>query len=252
MVDLGFIFFFLILGLSVGSFLNVVINRIPRGESIRGRSFCDTCRTTLAWYDLIPLVSFILLKGHCRYCGSLIPLHYPLVELLTAILFVTVYLRISFAGVALPYYLFMMAVFVVVFFSDLIYGIIPDTIVFPAILASLLFVFTLQPSSFTFHVLSALGASTFFAVLIFVTKGRGMGWGDVKLSALMGLMLGFPGIIVSLYLAFVMGAVISVLLIAAGRKTMKDVVPFGPFLVTSTLFTFFMEDTLLLNIPYIT
>lgn len=239
-------------GLAVGSFLNVLIDRLPRDESIiKGRSYCDNCKKPLLWCDLIPLFSFVLLKGKCRHCRSPISLYYPIVELTTGILFVLVFLFFSQEGImnhelrimgliSVIYYLFIVPCLIVVFFTDLKYGIIPDRIVYPAILVSLLYLFIIPNSLFMIHVLSGLGAFLFFLFLYIITRGRGMGFGDVKLVFLLGLFLGWPYIIVALYFAFLTGAIVGCILILWRKKKLTGgTIPFGPFLVLGAIIAMF-------------
>lgn len=251
------VFFLFLLGLAIGSFLNVLIDRLPRDKSvIKGRSYCDSCEKPLLWYDLIPLVSFVLLKGKCRYCHSPISFYYSTVELTTGVIFVLVYLFFFQEGIenhesrimglfALGYYLFVAATLIVVFFADLKYGIIPDKIVYPGVVISLLYLFILHNSLFIIHLLSALGAFLFFLLLFLVTRGRGMGFGDVKLVFLLGLFLGFPKIILALYFAFLTGAFVGCILILWRKKRLSETIPFGPFLSAGAFIAMFFGDVFL-------
>ncbi len=263
------VFFLFILGLSIGSFLNVLIDRIPKDESpFKGRSYCDKCKKTLKWHDLIPLISHLYLKGKCRYCRAHISFYYPLVELVTGILFViafvyvyglqsTVY-SLSFSifnsqfSIFL-YYLFILSCFIVIFFTDIKYGIIPDKIVYPAI--AIVTIYNLQ----FFHIrqgfggqatnnylLSAFGAFGFFLTLYLITRGKGMGFGDVKLSFLLGLVLGFPKVVVALYLAFLTGAIVGSILIIWRKKKLKGgTIPFGPFLIIGAVLSLFFGEKII-------
>lgn len=277
-------FFIFVIGLFIGSFLNVLADRLSREESIvKGRSHCEKCKKELAWLDLIPLLSFISLKGKCRYCKTSLSFYYPTVELVTGILFVVTaffilngsqlainnlqftinYQLFNFQTIiSLVYYLFLVSSLIVVFFADLKYGIIPDKIIFPAIFISFLFLpFTskeswlhfVQPATFEVgfasHLLSAFGAGLFFLALFLITKGRGMGFGDVKFAFLMGLILGFPNIVVSLYIAFLTGAIVGCILIIWRKKKLKGAsIPFGPFLVFGTFLALFWGDVILQKI----
>lgn len=234
-----------LIGISVGSFLNVVVDRLPRQESVlKGRSYCEGCRKVLKWYDLIPLLSFIQLKGKCRYCSVSLSLYYPLVELVTGIMFIFVY---WWFGQYQIFNLFIFSSFIVVFFTDLKYRIIPDKILYPAILISFFILITSnEPGVFINYLLSAIGAFIFFLLIFLITKGKGMGFGDVKLVFLMGLFLGFPKIIVALYLSFLIGAAVSMALVILKRKKFKGgTIPFGPFLVIGTFVSFFFSDFLI-------
>lgn len=254
------IFFLFLLGLAVGSFLNVLIDRLPRDESvIKGRSHCESCKKILAWYDLMPVLSFVLLGGKCRYCHSPISFFYPLVELVTGVMFVLTFFLLVIPlchpelvsgsislGFEMPkqvrhdtcinvylelvYYLFIVSSLIVIFFTDLKYGIIPDKIVYPGVVISLLYLLIFHNSLFIIHLLSALGAFLFFLFLFLVTRGRGMGFGDVKLVFLLGLFLGFPKIMIALYFAFLTGAFWGCILILWRKKRLSETISFGPFL----------------------
>jgi len=251
-----FYVFLFLLGSAVGSFLNVIICRLETKEEIvGGRSHCLRCGQTLRWYDLIPLASFFILRGRCRYCREKISWQYPLVELATGLLFVAVFKfadlpSFCFSGywlLAIGYWLYIVCSLLIIFVYDLRHYVIPDKVVFPAMGAVLLFRawnsgffsdFGFRISDFTGllnPLLSACGAAAFFALLIMITRGRGMGWGDVKLAFLMGLFLGWPAIFLALFSAFFSGSLAGLALIAAGRKKFSSQIPFGPFLVLGTV-----------------
>lgn len=246
------ILFILVFGLAIGSFLNVVIDRLNlstiRGV-LGGRSHCDHCKKTLGWYDLIPLLSFVVLGGKCRYCHSHISWQYPLVEGATGIVFGMWYVVWGMGGIwGLLYYLFISSALIVIFVSDLKYQIIPDQIVYPAIVLALiynLFFYSLPTEVFWGYLLAGFGAAGFFWLLYFLTSKRGMGFGDVKLAALMGLFLGFPKIVVAFYFSFLTGALAGVILILAGKKKFGQTIPFGPFLVGGTLVAWFFGERIL-------
>ncbi len=225
-------------GLVVGSFLNCVIYRLEREESfLKGRSYCPFCKHILNWQDLIPVLSFLFLKGRCRYCQQKISLQYPLVELATGLIFILVILTPSNIY-AYAYLLLMSCFLIIIFIYDLKHYIIPDKVIYPAIAIALIF-------NFPFSILSAFGAAAFFLAIVLISRGKWMGVGDIKLAFLMGLVLGFPNILVALFSAFLIGAIIGIGLIAAGKKTLKSEVPFGPFLVTGTFMAIFWGEKLI-------
>jgi len=151
--------------------------------------------------------------------------------------------------VTLGYYLFVISSLIVIFFTDLKYGIIPDKIVYPAILVSLLFLISQYPNILISHVISALGAFLFFLILYLLTKGRGMGFGDVKLVFLLGLILGFPKIVVAFYIAFLTGAVVGCILILWGKKKFSGgIIPFGPYLVLGAIISLLWGEQILLKV----
>ena len=230
-------------GLIVGSFLNCVIYRLEIGKSfLGGHSFCPYCKHELVWHDLIPVFSFLMLKGKCRYCQKPISIQYPLIELTTAILFVLVFNSQNLLNTG--YLLLTTSFLIIIFVYDLKHYIIPDKVIFPAILTSFLFLFTTN-SLLLNTVLSAFGASFFFLLIYLISQGQWMGFGDVKLSFLMGLHLGFPNILVALFSAFFTGAIIGLILIAQNKKTLKSIVPFGPFLVFGTFLAMFYGELII-------
>ena len=242
------IFFLFVFGLCVGSFLNVLIYRLPNELSpLKGRSFCDHCKHQLAWKDNIPLLSFPFLRSRCRYCHSPISWQHPVVEMITGLAFVFVYQWVmgwcsaSFDGyMAIWLYGYIVSSLIVVFFADLKYQIIPDKIVYPAmIIAGMSGILGISGVSIKLGMLSGLGAGGFFLALFLLTRGKGMGFGDVKFAFLMGLILGFPKIIIALYLAFLTGALVGVILILSKKKRFGQHIPFGPFLVGGTVVSMF-------------
>lgn len=247
-----FIFLF---GLAVGSFLNVVINRLESGENIISKpSYCPHCKTKLQWFELIPVLSFVIQKGKCRTCKNRISSQYPLVELITGIIFVFLALK-SQNIVNLIYWLFIASALIVIFVYDLKYYIIPNKIIYPTILVALTFVIwglirnldleirNLQ-SLFAEFGLSMVGA-LFFLLLVLLSKEEWMGMGDVKLAVLMGLILGWPKILPALFLAFVAGALVGLFLITLGKKTLKSQLSFGPFLILGTFVSLFWGNQLI-------
>ena len=274
-------FVIFLFGLAVGSFLNAFIYRLEVQQKLRpvphdrekvgvtvmrGRSFCPSCSHTLAWQDLIPLLSFALLKGRCRYCKEKISFQYPLIELATGLLFVAVLwfvlpelslviptlTKLSFPQAAQLAYLWTIAsLLTVIFVYDLKHFVIPDKVLYPAILvvgmwylvSSVLFdAYTYYQLLITFY--SALGAAGFFLAIYLLSKGRAMGFGDVKLAFFMGLFLSWPNILVAMSLAFGIGAIVGLTLIFLKRKTMRSEVPFGPFLILGTLVALFWGEQL--------
>ena len=238
-LSLVFIFLF---GLIVGSFLNAVIWRTySRTPLWQGRSMCPTCRHTLSWQDLIPVASFFLLRARCRYCAIPISWQYPLVELATAVLFLAMFYFSVQGGFGLFYLWFIAASLIVIFVYDLKHYIIPDVVVFPAIAITLFY--HLIVSNFEFRIsnfiFSGVAAAVFFLIIVLISRGRWMGLGDVKLALLMGLVLGFPRIIVAIFFAFVVGALLSLFLIFFKKKQWKSQVPFAPFLVLGTFLALF-------------
>jgi len=211
-----------VFGLLVGSFLNVLIDRLPFGENILwGRSHCDHCKKPLRWYELIPVFSYIFQRGNCLRCHKPLSIQYPMVELATALGFLYFYPQFI--------YWIIFSTLLVLFVADLKYQIIPDSMVLIGVLASA------WVGGFW---LAGLGSFAFLYVLWAATRGRGMGFGDVKLAFLMGLLLGYPAVIIAFYVAFLTGAMVGVILMIRRRVGWKSKIAFGPFLVLGTIVAF--------------
>jgi len=229
-----------IFGLVVGSFLNCVIYRLALP---RGRSYCPYCKHILSWQDLIPVLSFLILKGKCRYCQKKISFQYPLVEIVTGLLFVLIFWHLGFGfDLAFGIWILISCFLIIIFVYDLKHFIIPDKIIYPAIAVVFIYNVLQGPALLMRSGLAAILAAGFFLSIVLVSRGRWMGLGDVKLAFLMGLFLGFPNILIALFFAFLIGAIIGVGLILAKRKTLRSEVPFGPFLVTGTFVALFWGE----------
>lgn len=236
-----FYFFLFIIGLAVGSFLNVLIDRLPHNQSLFGRSYCDSCRTQVANYDLFPVVSFIILRGMSRCCKKNLSWYYPIVEISTAVLFILLWTYIPSVDIYKFLYLAIGACLIVIFFSDLKYQIIPDEI---------LIVFGLFAIPFLTHdtMSRLIGAGVLFGIFQFIhtaTKGKAMGYGDVKFAFVIGLFQGLKLGALSVYFAFLWGGIVGIVLIMLHMKKPKSAIAFGPFLVIGILLTIFFEKTLL-------
>lgn len=239
-----FILFVFLLGQVIGSFLNCVIYRLEQDKSfLKGRSFCPHCKHVLAWQDLFPVISFIALKGKCRYCGQKISWQYLFVEIAAGILFVLIFTLLDWDFLA--FNATMAAFLIIIFVYDLKHYIIPDKVVYPAILTAAVFLFSNSKYNLLINAYSALGAAGFFLLIVLISKGRWMGVGDIKLAFLMGLALGFPNILVALFFAFLTGAIIGTGLIIFKKKGLKSEVPFGPFLVGGTFISLFLGSDII-------
>lgn len=252
------IFFVFIFGLCIGSFLNVLAQRLPKKEDVIGsRSHCDFCSHTLCWYELIPLISFVLQKGKSRCCHHRLSFRYPLTELATGIGFVLVYSyqlsAVSYQMSEAPFVILFVSALIlfsslfIIFLSDLEYEIIPIQMIIIGFLAACVQLLILSPSihSIFSHILSGLGAGLFFFALWFFTKGKAMGDGDMYLGALIGFLLGYPKIIVSLYGAFLTGAIVGIILILGWKRSLKAHIPFGPFLILGYTISLLWGDAIL-------
>ncbi len=243
--------FIFIFGLVIGSFLNSVMYRLEKGEKPNGRSYCPHCKHTLAWKDLIPVFSFLLLKGKCRYCHKKISFQYPIVELTTGFIFLIIF-NYQLSHIEFSIFYFLISIFswyiasslLVIFIYDIRNYIIPDAVLLPAIAVTFLYQFFAHNSLFVNYLLAAAIAFFFFWVIFFISRGAWMGFGDVKLVVLLGLILGFPHILLGLFLAFLFGAVIGLGMMVISifdKKGMiailKNKIPFAPFLIMGTLVT---------------
>lgn len=230
------IFFLFILGLAVGSFLNVCADRLSHEKSILGRSSCDYCKKKLAPIDLIPVLSFLLQKGRCRYCKKKLSFYYPLVEIVTGLTYVFLFFSVKQPVVETVLYFGLFSVLIAVFFSDLKYQIIPDELQIALFLFALA-IFLVRNAGVVFlgfQTLQGLVVAAPMYLLYRLTKRKGMGFADVKLAFTMGFFLGWLWGFVALYLGFVFGAVIGITLLISRQKKWKSKIAFGPFLVLGT------------------
>ena len=252
-----------ILGLIVGSFLNAFYFRRLSGKkiSVGGRSLCPKCKHKLGAKDLVPVFSYIFLQGKCRYCKTEISVQYPLVELFTSMLFALVFYAIfknqSLAGITTGeltylslkslFWFYVVSVLVLITISDLKTMIIPDEVIYPAIIIAFFYAVTMPffGSSATYalsmvgkNLLGALAAGMFFYSMILVSGGKWMGGGDVKLAFFAGLILGWINVIVALFSAFISGSIYGLAMVAMGKRKMAEAIPFGPFIVLGILAAF--------------
>ncbi len=234
----------------MGSFLNVLIYRLEdkKRKNLGGRSFCPHCEKQIDWHDNIPVVSWLLLQGKCRSCKKYISVQYPLVELSTGLVF-AVLIVIPSGAIAesrnplelmnLLFWLFFASSLIAIFVYDLKHQIIPDEIIYTVLVFGLVYVGinTLLGGNLPYltdHLLSGLIAGGFFYSLAAVSNGKWMGGGDIKLVAFMGLILGWQGVLIALYVAFILGAIVGVFALLSGEKKLGSKIPFGPFLVIGT------------------
>lgn len=247
----------LILGLVLGSFANVLIWRLPRKMGLGGRSICPQCLKKIRWYDNIPLISFFVLKGRCRDCQKQISWRYPLVEVSVALastLLVFVSTRcfslnlINQAPIcdwmgalwtlSYFYYLFIAVIFVSVFVVDLRDKIILDQLSFWGFGLSVFFLIFFRGPDFFENIFAGLVAALFLLLIHLVTRGRGMGLGDVKFALFAGTLLGWPETLTWLFLSFLTGAAIGSILIMVKKANLKTQIAFGPFLVAAAFVAF--------------
>jgi len=259
---------FFMVGLIIGSFLGAVNYRLKIAEDIVfQRSHCPKCKKQIRWYDNIPLLSFVVLWGKCRECEEKISWKYPAVELLTGLLYAAVAWKFlggwGFSSeriltgsdmIDLAFWLFTATYLVLIFFHDLEFMLIPDAAVFPAIIITLFYQYWKYLQSplgiadwrnpFFSSLIAAFAAALFFFALIWISRGKWIGGGDVKLGFLAGMVVGWPKIIFVLFFAYMIGAIASLILIGLKKKTWKSQIPFGPFIVAGVLIVMFFAEQL--------
>lgn len=251
-VILAIVFF--LLGTIIGSFLNVVILRYNTGRSFGGRSACMVCERSLSGKELIPILSFIYLRGRCLACETKLSLQYPLVELITGLIFAGLFLKLQnvfftgnslhFAGIY-AYYALLFSLLVVIAVYDLKHKIIPDLLVFVFGVFAFLGIFIMAPAGL-WEILSGPIAGAPFALLWLLSGGRWMGLGDAKLAVGLGWLLGLSGVANAFLLAVWTGAFLGILLLIFSKKYgARSEIPFAPFLVLGTIISFFCNLNLI-------
>jgi leader peptidase (prepilin peptidase)/N-methyltransferase len=230
-----------IFGIVIGSFLNVCICRLPKKESVVfPGSYCPACGYQLKAWDLVPLVSFILLKGRCRRCGAGIPWRYPLIEFLTGVLFVLIMHKYGTSGQAV-FYCILASVLVVISFIDLEHYLIPNQLVLLLLGVGLVFHMVVQPFSIWQALLTFFGAGVFFLVLQ-TLSGGGLGSGDIKLVAVLGLWLGWPDTALAIFLGSLAGSIVGIALIVSKKKVRENPIAYGPYLALGTMAVLVVGD----------
>ncbi|KRQ86854.1 Type 4 prepilin-like proteins leader peptide-processing enzyme [Caloramator mitchellensis] len=239
------IFIIFLLGLIVGSFLNVCIYRIPRDESVVfPASHCANCYHKLAWHDLFPLFSYLFLKGRCRYCNSKISIRYPIIELLNGLIYILLFIKFGLTLIFIKYSILSSLIIVISVIDLFTTDIYTNTIYFgTAVGIIFIFIFLLMKQNIITFIIGALIGAGVISIIILTTHG--MGWGDAELLFVIGLFLGVKLTIVTVFLSFILGGFIGSLLILLKIKSRKDYIPFGPFISLATLISILWGDTLL-------
>lgn len=231
------------IGLCVGSFINVLVMRLDRKDGLwTGRSECPSCHHKLSWLDLMPVISYLFLKGKCRYCRSKISAIYPIVEIATSSVFV-VYFWVNgfFFDLGVIYELTIMFLLISLVFFDFEYLILPDKIIFSGIGLSILRLMFLG-GGFLNYIITGFVMAGFFGIIYLVSHGEWMGFGDVKLALLIGLIFGYPVAIFSMIGAVWMGAILGLMLMFLGRAGLKTALPFGSFISGVAIITIIFSD----------
>ena len=238
-----------VFGLCIGSFLNVCIYRIPESKSIvRPGSMCPHCGHQISWYDNVPIFSYLLLGGRCRSCRSSIPLRYLFVELLGGLMAILVLRKFGATPSAVVYYVFSTSLLVITFI-DLDHRIIPDVISLPGIPVFFFAAFLVPWITVKDSILGILagGGSLFLVAWTYnlITRKEGMGGGDIKLLAMIGALVGWQGVLFTIFIASSAGTLVGVIIMIITHKNMKLALPFGPFLALGALAYIFFGPELI-------
>jgi leader peptidase (prepilin peptidase) / N-methyltransferase len=233
-------------GAIAGSFLNICIYRLPRGKSFKSPPACPTCEKTLGLFDNVPIITYMILKGKCRHCGAGIPIRHPIVEFLTAILFLLLYKKCGLSFELLVNMLFV-SLLIAISFIDLDFKVIPDVLSVGGIVAGLAAVYFRAPIFFFREALFGilLGGSMLYAIAFLyqlLAKKEGVGGGDVKLLAMIGSFCGLKGVLFSLFAGSFIGSAVGIPLMLLKGKDFKYAIPFGPLLSLSAVIYLFQGD----------
>ncbi len=228
-MELYYLVFSLLFGLCIGSFLNCMAWRLYQGESLNGRSHCRSCQKMIAWYDNIPVLSFLILKARCRHCQDKISWQYPIVEIIAGIVFALAFLATPFDWILIAKNWFILSIFILIFIMDARWYVILDKVSLPAVVVMLGLNLYLGMNWQNLLISATIGTG-FFLVQYLVSRGRWIGGGDIRLGLLLGVSLGWPNILAAIFLAYFVGAVIGIVLLASGKKQWSSMVPLGTFL----------------------
>ena len=231
-------------GLMIGSFLNVIIYRLPLNKSIIfPSSHCPNCETKLKYYDLIPILSYISTKGKCKYCGEKISLQYPIVELLTALLFLLTFLKYGL-NAEFIIMLIVISSLIIVSFIDLEHQIIPNEITFSLIPLGLVMSVFLNHISFINSLLGLVIPVGLLLLIAFIYK-KGMGIGDVKLIGMIGVFVGWKYALISIFIGSLLGSIYGIFMMATDKMSRKTRIPFGPFISSGAVIMILWGDFLI-------
>lgn len=245
------LFLLFLLGLVFGSFVSAISWRIPKEISfIKGRSICPKCKEKISWYDNIPVISYLILNGRCRNCKKHISPRYPLIELASGFGFVLIYyywfLQSSQPLLSLVLMLMIFIILLTIFVIDLEHQIIPDSLIFTGIMVLLFYSLFTNHQSLITNLFSGFIAASFLMFINLVTKGKGMGLGDVKFAVLGGMIVGLKFLPIWLFTSFLTGATTGIILILVGNAKLKTQIAFGPFLIIGIGIILIFGDELLI------
>ena len=236
-------FLIFIFGLIIGSFLNVVIYRLPEEKSlVKPRSHCTNCGTTLKVFDLIPIFSYLINKGKCRYCGEKISLQYPLIEFLTAVLFLINYINFGLT-IKTIVYLYLIALLIAAAVIDYQRQIIPNKITYAGFISGVFFAIVFNYISIQTAIIGSL-IPALFLLLIILIYPQGMGMGDLKLVAMIGAFTGWQAPLIGVFIGSFIGVIITLPFLIRGKFTAKTKLPFGPLIITGSLIMIFWGEEL--------
>ena len=232
-----------LIGAAIGSFLNVCIHRIPAGGSIIfPPSHCPSCKAGIRFYDNIPIISYLLLRGRCRQCKSLISSRYPIVESINGIGYMLLLYEFGLGWPLLAYTVFFSSL-IVLTFIDLSHQILPDLITLPGIIVGLIAASSVLPAGMINSIIGVLlGGGAFYLVAV-ISRG-GMGGGDIKLIAMIGAFLGWRDVLLTIFIGALTGSLVGIFLMLFKGKKRKDPIPFGPFLAAGAVISVFLDREL--------
>lgn len=258
-----------IFGTAIGSFLSVVIYRLKTDKKgiLFSRSMCPACKKHLKWRHLVPVASWLFLRGKCAYCGAKISSHYLTLELATGLMFLAVFLNFNFLTVvplagtpdlfnySIDWKIFELFIFYIIefsfligiFFYDYLYREIPDTLSISAILIAIAGGLIFGNPPFISMVIGGAGIFTFFLLQLLISKGKWIGGGDLRMGVLLGVLFGWEKSLIALVISYILGSVVGLILILGGKATRKSAIAFGPFLVIGTTIVIFFGDLILIS-----
>lgn len=240
------IFLVIVLGLAVGSFLGSFSFRFPKRISIvKGRSFCPKCKSKISWFDNIPVFSYLMLNAKCRSCKEKISLRYPFIEIFSSIFFLLIYLHFQTDLFKVILYCFFYFLAAAVTIIDLEEGIIPDEFVFVGVGIAFFYVLFFKNANSFEHLFGGFALGLFMLCLHLLTKGKGMGLGDVKFTLFPAIYFLFPYNLLWLFLSFILGSIIGIILIIMKKAKFGKEIPFGPFLAISFIIIMIWGDPIL-------
>jgi len=242
------IYYWFVLGAAIGSFLNVLIHRLPRGESIVfPSSYCPSCRSRILSIDLVPILGYFFLLGRCRKCKAPISFRYPLVEIIAGTLFTLTWIFTGGEYLSFFFFLIFISAAIVLFFIDLEQQVIPDSVSFPVIVCGLIFNY-IRSSFFS----ALIGAVLGFIFLFFISqlgkywyKKEVMGEGDWMMAAMLGAFLGWDGVLLALFLAFLLAATVAIILLIFKKAKFGQMIPFGPALAAGGLIVLYWGEPII-------